>query len=155
MTEPSHRQGYRIGEVASAAGVHVETVRYYEREGLIVQPKKPYLGSRRYPEETIARIRFIKHAQKLGFTLKEARELLLLQSDKTQACDAVLHQAKIKQSAVLAKIQALRRLEIVLARLIQDCQQEYPNQHHACPILECLEADDASMDHLLADAGER
>lgn len=154
MTDaPSNKEGYRIGEVAKAAGVHVETVRYYEREGLIVQPRKPYLGSRRYPQDTIARIRFIKHAQKLGFTLKEAHELLLLQINEAQACDAVLHLAQIKRPSVRAKIQALRKLESVLTRLINKCQQENTNYHHGCPILECLEADDMNADISVSSGG--
>ncbi|MBU2855000.1 MerR family transcriptional regulator [Acidithiobacillus ferriphilus] len=133
------QQGYRIGEVAKTAGVHVETVRFYERQGLIPQPVKPHLGIRRYPQDTIARIRFIKHAQRLGFTLQEVRELLALRINEAHACDTVHHQAQIKLSSVHEKIQALQRLETVLARLIEGCEKERSGSYHGCPILQSLE----------------
>lgn len=131
---------YRIGEVAKAAGVHVETVRFYERQGLIPQPVKPHLGIRRYPQDTIARIRFIKHAQMLGFTLQEARELLALRINDAQACDTVHLQAQIKLSSVHEKIQALQSLEVTLMRFIKDCENERSGSYHGCPILQSLEA---------------
>ncbi len=69
---------YTIGKLASATGTSVETVRFYERTGLIEQPVKPPSGFRRYPEETVTLIRFIKHAQGMGFTLEEVKSMLLL-----------------------------------------------------------------------------
>ncbi len=135
--EPAQSE-LRIGQVAKAAGVHVETVRFYERQGLIQQPKKPAMAFRRYPMEIVERIRFIKHAQSLGFTLQEIQDLLSLRADSADACKAVQQCAQNKLAMVRDKIAALQRMETVLAELITTCDQDIP-QNHLCPILEVLQ----------------
>lgn len=127
---------YRIGQLAEAAGVNIETVRYYERQGLIQQPPKPAGGNRRYPEDTLIRIRFIKRAQELGFTLKEIENLLLL---STAACGEVQALAEEKLASVNAKIADLQRLARVLQDLLAQCRSN--PDHSYCPIIEALQPD--------------
>ena len=136
MTE-SQESGLSIGQVAKAAQVHVETVRFYERKGLICQPLKPYFGIRRYPREIVQRIRFIKHAQSLGFTLNEAREMLALQVDDPSACVEAQHRAERKLAAVHEKSVALRKLESMLQEMIKTCGQR-SSAHKLCPILHVM-----------------
>ncbi|MGC8468196.1 MAG: MerR family transcriptional regulator [Acidithiobacillus sp.] len=131
-----------IGQVAKNAGVHVETIRFYEREGLIAQPPRPSMGIRRYPQDTVHRIRFIKHAQALGFSLQECRELLELRGDDPQACALMRHHAQEKLSAIRAKLQALTQMEGVLTELLEACQQGRIGRDNPCPILKALDAED-------------
>lgn len=133
--------GMSIGQVAKAAGVHVETIRFYERRGLILQPEKPLYGMRRYPAEIIARIRFIKHAQLLGFTLSEVRELLGLRIDSPDTCAEVQRRAKGKLAKVQEKILALRTMETVLESLVHACEQQ-DLMHPACPILQVMDGNE-------------
>ncbi|MCS6116610.1 Hg(II)-responsive transcriptional regulator [Shewanella baltica] len=106
---------YTISQLAKSAGVNVETVRYYERRGLIEQPDKPTEGYRRYPVTTLNRIRFIKRAQELGFTLEEISHLLML--DNTP-CQEVQDMASHKLVSVRAKMADLRRLETVFFKIV-------------------------------------
>ena len=76
----------RIGQVASLAGVNIQTLRYYERRGLLREPERRHSGYRAYPPDTVALIRFIKRAQELGFSLSEVEELLHLRQDRESAC---------------------------------------------------------------------
>ncbi len=138
MIDQQQEDGLRIGQVAKAAGVHVETVRFYERQGLIAQPQKSLSSIRRYPIEIVARIRFIKHAQTLGFTLNEVHELLALRSDSSESCKTAKRHAQNKLEAVHEKIVALQAIETVLQNLIRACDQG-DLQHHVCPILQVME----------------
>jgi len=126
-----------IGQVAHKAGVGVETVRFYEREGLIVQPERPGRGYRRYPEDTVRRIRFIRHAKDLGFTLKEIGGLLSLRSDPAENCAQVRAQASEKIVSIDEKIRHLARMKESLARLTRACDRREPSAE--CPILDVLE----------------
>ena len=108
-----------IGILAKEAGVNVETVRYYERRGLIDQPRKPRSGFRHYSPDLIDRIRFIKRAQELGFTLEEITELLALRVDASSACDDVRHQAEIKIADISEKIKSLQRMKTDAYRIGQ------------------------------------
>lgn len=127
---------YSIGQLAKAAGVNVETIRYYERQGLITQPPKPAQGYRTYPKATLARILFIKRAQELGFTLEEIANLLVLGESH---CSEVQELAEGKLVSVRAKINDLRRLERVLEDLIAQCRSNPYST--ACPIVESLQPD--------------
>jgi MerR family copper efflux transcriptional regulator len=112
-----------IGKAAHAAGVGVETIRFYERQQLIMQPPKPQAkGVRLYPVETVERVRFIKKAQELGFSLREVQELLELQTSPTAGCFDVRERAKHKLDHVQRKIQHLLSIATVLERLIADCR---------------------------------
>ena len=127
-----------IGRVARNAGVGVETIRFYERKGLIDQPPKPqYGGYRIYSEDTVARIRFIRQAQELGFSLGEISELLSLQADPRAECEDVRAQAKKKLAEVERKITQLSAIRSALRELIAAC----PRQGLAtgrCSILEAM-----------------
>lgn len=130
-----------IGEVAAAAGVPVETVRYYERRGLCPPEGRTPSGYRRYTEATVARLAFIRHAQQLGFTLREIGELLDLQLHSVDACAQVEHRVEEKIHLVKAKIRDLNRLCKTLERLAAACRRR--EMTGECPVLEALERDEA------------
>lgn len=119
-----------IGKVANAAGVNVETIRFYEKKGLITQPPKPTEGFRQYPSETLHRLRFIKRAQELGFTLDEISNLLKLEDKDCQEVQAL---AKHKAVLIRKKIVDLQRLESNLNHLIDQCSN---SPSTSCPIVE-------------------
>ena len=126
----------QIGEVARATGVGVETVRFYERKGLIEQPPRPMRGIRTYPAATVERIRFIKSAQGLGFSLAEIAELLDLTQAADADCSAVRRRAADKLAEVRAKRRLLARMEAILEDLVDAC----PNAGglDGCPIVAAL-----------------
>lgn len=123
-----------ISKVAKEIGINIETVRFYERKGLIDQPVKPLQGYRHYPEETLNRIRFIKRSQELGFTLKEIQGLLSLND---APCNQVEALAKKKLVAVQTKQADLLLLEKALLDHISQCQRNDDNSH--CPIIDSLQ----------------
>ena len=122
-----------IGNLAKKVQIGVETIRFYERRGLIEQPEKPTEGYRVYPAETLNRIQFIKRAKELGFTLDEITNLLSLGESP---CLEVQAMAEDKLDKVLAKINDLHRLKTVLDNLLSKCRTN-PDQSH-CPIVESL-----------------
>lgn len=128
-----------IGKIARSANVGVETVRFYEREGLIDEPPRKQSGYRQYPVETISRIRFIKRAKELGFTLKETGELLRLQVDSEATCGDVRSRAETKIREIQDKIRTLRKMEAALEELKKACDGLSPVVE--CPILKALEYD--------------
>jgi MerR family mercuric resistance operon transcriptional regulator len=123
-----------ISKVANAAGINIETVRFYERKKLIAQPTKPTTGFRHYPDETLARIHFIKRAQELGFTLDEVSNLLSLND---RPCSQVQELAEQKLSAVKEKLANLSRLEEVLQSLLAQCHNN--DDENRCPIIHSLQ----------------
>jgi MerR family transcriptional regulator, copper efflux regulator len=127
----------RIGALAAAAGVGRETVRFYERKGLIAEPPRSPAGYRRYPPDSVQRLRFIRRAQELGFTLGEISDLLALRVDEVSACGTVEIRAREKLEQVELKIADLRRMGASLNRLVDKCQAREPTSD--CPILERLE----------------
>lgn len=108
-----------IGVLASTAGVNVETIRFYQRKGLLVEPERPYGGIRRYGDADVSRIKFVKSAQRLGFSLDEVAELLKLE-DGTH-CDEARGLAERKLTDVRSKLDDLRRIESALDTLVQNC----------------------------------
>ncbi len=122
-----------IGRLARRAGVNVETVRYYQRVGLIDEPPKPISGYRVYPEASVDRIRFIKRAQRLGFSLKEIGELLSIGDGH---CDDVRERAEDKVAQIDAQIRDLQALRKTLASLIDKCRTSTDKAH--CPIVGTL-----------------
>lgn len=122
-----------IGRVAASSGVNIETVRYYQRFGLIKEPVKPLEGYRIYPSETVNRIKFIKRAQQLGFSLKEIADLLELGDHQ---CSDVMHKAEEKRAHIVAQINDLKRLQETLDKLIHSCRADINSPH--CPIVETL-----------------
>jgi MerR family mercuric resistance operon transcriptional regulator len=123
-----------IGHIAQAAGVNVETVRYYQRRGLVSLPPKRVRGFRYYPSETASRVRFIKRAQALGMSLKEVQRLLKL--DAKGACKENRSLAVAKLALVEEKLSELARLRDVLRDLVAACDQPHGA---SCPIIEQLE----------------
>lgn len=128
-----------ISEVASAAGVNVQTLRYYERRGILEEPRRTAAGYRQYDAETVTRIQFIKRAQDLGFTLREIEELLGLRVEHAAACAAVESKARAKLADVERKIDQLERMRRVLNDLVAACERREPTED--CPILETLEGE--------------
>jgi MerR family mercuric resistance operon transcriptional regulator len=112
-----------IGQVAKAAGIGVETVRYYERTGLVPVPPRAASGYRRYPPAAVERLGFIRHAQRLGFTLAEIAELLELHRDAVPCAD-VQRRAAAKVAAIEAKVAALLAVKADLVALVARCATE-------------------------------
>lgn len=126
-----------IGELAEQAGVGVETVRFYERKGLIKQPPRPRSGFRRYDEAVADRIRFIRQAQELGFTLSDIKQLLTLRVDPRTSCADVRQKAEAKIAEIDEKLAVLRRMRGALVDITNTCSGEGPTS--ACPILDYME----------------
>ena len=118
MTDPG-RDNVTIGGLAASAGVHVETIRFYQRKGLLAEPHRNFGRIRRYGAADVARVRFVKSAQRLGFSLDEIAGLLRL-DDGTQ-CDEARAAAEHKLMDVRAKLANLRRMETALAQLVRRC----------------------------------
>jgi len=123
----------RIGELARSVDVSVETIRYYQRIGLLELPDKPYGRMRSYSDQDLQRLRFIRRAQQLGFSLEDIRELLELSSFD---CERVEKLASEKLNLVHAKLRQLRRIESALAKTVEQCVGRKGNQ--PCPIIETL-----------------
>jgi MerR family mercuric resistance operon transcriptional regulator len=125
-----------IGQLAQRAGVGVETVRFYEREGLISEPPRRPSGYRDYPPEAVARIVFIRRGKELGFTLKEINELLELRVRPRRNCAQVKQSADAKIAGIDDKIAALRRMRRALKDLTKACEERRPTTE--CPLLASL-----------------
>ena len=131
-----------IGQMAKQAQVNIETIRYYERRGLLPEPPRTASGYRQYSEEAVVRVRFIKHAQQLGFSLREVLELLALRVDADTTCADVREFALAKMAEIERKLQMLEQMKQALDRLAAMCQQEQAPTS-ACPILDALEQSSA------------
>ena len=129
-----------IGQIARAADVNVQTIRYYERRGLFARPPRTPAGYRQYTDDAIGRLRFIKHAQDLGFSLHEIKELLGLRVRHGAACDAIERKTRQKIEVVQQRIRDLQRMKRTLERLAAACVARRPTDD--CPILKVLEHDD-------------
>lgn len=110
-----------IGQLAERGGVNLETIRYYEREGLMLPPPRRASGHRAYSLNAVRRLRFIKRAQELGFSLAEIKELLALRLDPDQLCTEVVQQIETKTKEVDAKISHLKAIRRALVRLKESC----------------------------------
>ena len=126
-----------IGSVAKLAGVNVETIRYYQRLGLLGEPAKPMGGYRRYPAEMVKTLRFIKRAQALGFTLEEVAGLLHL--EEACACAETRALAAHKVDLIDRKLTDLTAMRQALASLVQQCDGGEPAK--GCPIIQVLSQD--------------
>lgn len=128
--------GLKSGQVASAAGVTVETLRYYERRGILAEPARRDSGYRVYPAEAVAVVRFIKRAQQLGFALDEIRELLGLRGS-SGGCPEVRAAAVAKLAEIDAKIADLEAMKRALADLASSCAET--DSPGPCPLLQSLD----------------
>jgi MerR family mercuric resistance operon transcriptional regulator len=126
-----------IGLVARRAGVGVETVRFYERQGLIEEPPRRLSGYREYDDEVVTRLGFIRRAKELGFTLKEIKELLSLRRDPSTPAADVKRRAKAKITDIDAKIATLQTMKKALERLTSACRGHATSA--GCPLLHALE----------------
>ena len=125
-----------IGAVAKRAGVPIDTIRYYEREGLLPEPLRRASGYRSYGESAVAQLRFIRRAKELGFTLEEIRELLALSRDRQRGVTAVKKRAQQRLAAIEARIAELQRVRDGLVELVASCPGHGAPEH--CPILRAL-----------------
>ena len=123
-----------IGKLARAAGVNVETIRYYQRIGLVEEPAKPLQGYRRYPASSADRIRFIKRGQELGFSLKEITDLLSLNDGD---CNEVRTIAEHKHKVIQQRIDDLNAIQRELTELIAACKNNSSKKGH-CAIITVL-----------------
>ncbi len=126
-----------IGQLAKAAGVNVQTVRFYEREGILKPQTRLQSGYRVYNEDSLKRLYFIRQAKDLGFSLEEIRSLLSLRVRSANQCDQVRSRAEKKLNDVQQKIRHLKNLERTLKGLISDCQSRVVSD--CCPIIEKME----------------
>lgn len=126
-----------VGKLARAAGVGVETIRFYERRGLLEEPPRTSSGYRRYTPQAVARIDFIRRAQRLGFTLNEIRELIELEEDPNCTCDVVRERALAKIAAVEEKIAQLSAMRGALQEVLQTC--DGTRAVRECPLIDCLQ----------------
>jgi len=124
-----------IGELAKRSGVGHETIRYYERESLLPPPQRTAANYRRYPPSSVTRLRFIRMAKELGYTLDEIRELLSLQDANGHRAD-VKKLARHKLRQIQTRIAELQRMEAALAGMYRRCSGQGPVQ--GCPIIETL-----------------
>ncbi|MCX8071867.1 MAG: heavy metal-responsive transcriptional regulator [Candidatus Binatia bacterium] len=132
--------GLKVGEVAKRAGVNLQTIRYYERRGLLTKPPRTAANYRAYPEDTVLRVRFIERAQQLGFTLKELQELLSLRAAPRTRCADVRRRAQRKVQDIDEKLRTLQSMRRALVKLIDECAGNAPVSE--CLILEALDLGD-------------
>lgn len=123
-----------IGELARRAGVNVQTVRYYERRGLLAEPSRTLGGYRRYTEDALDRMRFIRRAQEFGFTLSEIADLLVLRLDPRTSTDTIKRRAHAKIADIDRRVRGLERMRHALLDLAGDCRGAID----ACPLLGTL-----------------
>lgn len=126
-----------IGKISKASGVAIETVRFYEREGLIPKPSRSPSGYRLFDETTINRLQFIQRAKELGFTLAEIKELFDLRVDPDTSCTDLKTKADAKVTDIDGKIRSLQRMKKALVLLTKECGDN--GNDSECPILDALE----------------
>ena len=130
-------ESLKIGQVARLAEVGVETIRFYERRGLIEEPPRRASGYRQYPPQAVARMRFIRRAKELGFSLQEIKELLELRVDADATCADVKGRANAKILDIQHKIETLESMRAALDELVAACTGSGPLSE--CPILEAMD----------------
>ena len=127
----------RIGEVAARAGVNIETLRYYERRGLLREPERHASGYRAYPEDSVKVVRFIKRAQELGFSLADIEELLRLAEGGPESCRDVRALANAKIEDMERRIATLQAMRRSLLALVRTCNRRGDDRE--CPLLSAIE----------------
>ncbi|QDE39056.1 heavy metal-responsive transcriptional regulator [Luteibacter pinisoli] len=125
-----------IGRIAQSAGVAIDTIRFYEREGLLPEPRRRPSGYREYDASAVSRLRFIRRAKDLGFTLDEIRELLALSADRHGGVEGVRERAAARLKAIDDRIAELQRVRDGLAELVDACPGH--GSPDDCPILKAL-----------------
>lgn len=130
--------GLSSSQLAKRGGINLQSIRFYEQQGLLPRPPRTRAGYRVFPEDSVRRVRFIKRAQELGFSLKEIKELLDLRINPVTNCAAVRRRAEEKLADIDKKISDLRRMSKALNRLATACTARRATS--ACPILESLDS---------------
>ena len=133
-------QALKVGEVAKRAAVNLQTIHFYEREGLLPKPPRTASNYRMYSEDAVRRVRFVKRAQELGFALKDIKELLSLRASPGTRCADVRQRALAKLRDIDEKIATLQGMRRALTKLTGECAGRRPIT--ACPILEALDSED-------------
>ena len=133
-------ESLKVGEVARRAAVNLQTIHYYEREGLLPRPPRTDANYRMYTTDAVRRVRFVKRAQELGFALRDIKELLSLRAAPGSRCGDVRQQARAKLQDIEEKIGTLQGMRRALTKLIAECSGRGPIT--ACPILEALDSQD-------------
>jgi MerR family transcriptional regulator, copper efflux regulator len=134
-------KGLTIGELARLGGVNRETVRYYERHALLPRPPRTVSGYRVFSEDALRRLRFVRRAKALGFSLREVKELLGLRVGSPHLCARVRARARAKIDDIDRRIEELRRMRAALERLVDACEAQRTTS--SCPILDRLGSDDS------------
>ena len=135
------RGNLTIGTFAEVAGVNVETIRFYQRKGLLPEPPRPLGGIRRYGESDVARVKFVKSAQRLGFSLDEIAQLLSLE-DGTN-CNEAAEIAAHRLGDVRARLDDLLRIEAALSTLVRECRTHHDDV--SCPLIAALQHDNPAI----------
>lgn len=133
------------GQVADEVGVNKETLRYYERRGLLAEPPRDSSNYRQYPPEAVDRLKFIQRAKDLGFTLNEIEQLLSMTESGSEDQENVLDFAEEKLREVRHKLRELDRLESVLSDLVEDCRGG--DSYDPCPLIDVLTDEQAFSEH--------
>jgi DNA-binding transcriptional MerR regulator len=123
----------KIGEISKRSGASVETIRYYEREGLLLEPERRPSGYRQYDESTLERLEYIRRAKDLGFTLAEIRELLELSFRADAGCEHILQRAEAKVGSIEKKIRSLQQMKRSLEKIMRNCRSK--SSPVDCPLL--------------------
>jgi len=139
-TKPKQNDTLTIGQVAKLSGIGIETIRFYEREGLVEEPARRESGYREYTSDVVTRLTFIKRAQELGFSLREISELLALKLHPKASCAAVKQRAEGKVTDIETKIRDLQKMKKALMGLIASCNASKPVSE--CPILEAFDSEE-------------
>ncbi|MBV9229852.1 MAG: heavy metal-responsive transcriptional regulator [Chloroflexi bacterium] len=129
-----------IGQVARRAGVSIDTIRFYERQGILEKPSRRDSGYRQYSEEVVRRLHFIQRAKQLGFSLKEITDLLALRVDEQTSCEQVKEATFAKLDQVERKLVELERMRQALLQIASLCTGEGPAS--ACPMLDALDQEE-------------
>lgn len=153
LTYATTRKRLTIGELATQAGIGVETIRFYERQGLIEQPSKPLEGFRVYPTEALMRLTFVHEAQQLGFTLREIRDLLTLQATPGTDVAAVRGRVAAKLAKIEDKVIQLQGMRATLQKLLSQCPGT--GALDQCPILEALTTPSRTLNKRRAATGKK
>lgn len=123
----------KIGEIAKRSGIGIETIRFYEREGLLLEPERRPSGYRQYDQSTVERLEYIRRAKELGFTLAEIRELLELSFAAHAGCDHIRQRAEAKVADIEDKIRSLQQMKRSLGKIVQRCRTK--NSTEDCPLV--------------------
>lgn len=141
MTTTTDIDKFTVSYLAREVGINLETVRFYERKGLLPKPRRSASGYRLYTTDAVRRLKFIKRAQELGFSLREILQLLALRMSPKANNAEIRRRTESKIAEIEKKIKTLESMKQVLRKLVESCSECAP--HSPCPILESLEGENS------------